>query len=71
MASDRSRREFLIGAGAVLSPASRGAVAMLIADAALLAELTPWERELVQRVMANYPALPLAKCIEMLKAFGM
>jgi hypothetical protein len=53
MTSDRSRREFLIGAGAVLSPASRGAVAMLLADAALLAELTPWELELVQRVMAN------------------
>jgi hypothetical protein len=66
----QSRRQFLIGAGAVLSPPFRGGVAMLLADAALLAELTPWERELVQRVMAHYPALTLAKAIEMLKAFG-
>jgi hypothetical protein len=66
----QSRRGFLIGAGAVLSPA-RGPVAMLIADAALLAELTPWELRLVLQVMDNCPALSCAKAIEMLKAAGM
>jgi hypothetical protein len=40
-------------------------------DQALLAELTPWERELVQEVMDDHPALTLAKTIAMLKAFGM
>jgi hypothetical protein len=68
----QSRRRFLIGAGAVLSTAfPRGAVAMLNADAALLASLTPWELELVQEVMAHYPALTLAKCVEMLSEAGM
>jgi hypothetical protein len=40
-------------------------------DKSLLAELTPWERELVQQVMENHPALILAKTIAMLKAAGM
>jgi hypothetical protein len=34
-------------------------------DKALLAELTPWERRLVQEVMDDYPALTLAKTIAM------
>jgi hypothetical protein len=68
----QSRREFLIGTGTVLGTAlPRGAVEMLIADAALLAELTPWELELVQQAMANHPAVSVAKTIEMLRAFGM
>ncbi|WP_334442011.1 hypothetical protein [Bradyrhizobium sp. AZCC 1610] len=65
----QSRRKFLIGAGAVL--AFPGEVALVSADAALLAGLTPWERELVQEVMNNYPALTLAKTIAMLQAAGM
>jgi hypothetical protein len=71
----QSRRDFLLGTGAVLAlpgiapfPWER---TMLSADAVLLASLTSWELELVREVLANYPALPLAKCIEMLKAFGM
>ena len=40
-------------------------------DQALLAELTPWERELVREVMDDHPALTLAKAIAMLKAAGM
>jgi hypothetical protein len=39
-------------------------------DKALLAELTPRERRLVQEVMDDYPALTLAKTIAMLKAAG-
>jgi hypothetical protein len=39
-------------------------------DQALLAELTPRERRLVESLMDNYPALPLAKAIAMLKAAG-
>jgi hypothetical protein len=68
----QSRRKFLIGAGAVLGTAlPRGAVASLIADAALLASRTSWELELVQEVLDNYPALPVAKCIAMLSEAGM
>ena len=62
---------FLIGAGAVLSPASRGAVATLLADAALLAELSPWDRAIVQQVMANTPGLSAAKALAMLNEAGM
>jgi hypothetical protein len=40
-------------------------------DKSLLAELTPWERELVREVMDNHPALTLAETIAMLKAAGM
>jgi hypothetical protein len=40
-------------------------------DKALLTELTPRERRLVQQVMDDYPALTLAKTIAMLKAAGM
>ena len=65
----QSRREFLISAGAVL--AFPGEVAMLTADAALLAELTPWERELVQQAMDNCPGARLAGIIAELKAAGM
>ena len=65
----QSRRGFLIGAGAVL--AFPGEVVMLNADAALLASLTHRERELVLEVIAAYPALSLAKCIEMLNEAGM
>jgi hypothetical protein len=67
-----SRREFLSGAGgAVLLTAwPCGAVAMLT-DAALLAELTAWELDIVQQAMANHPTVPLVKTIEMLRAFGM
>jgi len=65
-----TRREFLTGAGAVLA-VPRGAVATLSADAMLLAELTPWDRELVLQAMANHPTVSPAKCIEMLRAFGM
>jgi hypothetical protein len=71
----QSRREFLIGGtGAVLGtafPRVEVVEMLLNADVALLANLTPWELELVQEVMDNYPALSLAKCIEMLQAAGM
>jgi hypothetical protein len=69
----QSRREFLSGAGgAVLGTAlPRGAVEMLLADTALLAELTPKQRRLVLSVLDNYPALPVAKCIAMLSEAGM
>lgn len=72
-----SRRDFLSGAGAVLAfPRAvvveiLAAEAALLADAALLAELWPDQLELVREVMAAYPALSVAKTIEMLKAFGM
>ena len=66
----QSRRQFLIGAGAVL--AFPRDLAMLIdADAALLAGLTARGRRLVREVMADYPTLSLAKCIEMLSDGGM
>jgi hypothetical protein len=61
----------LIGSSAVLGTLPRGAVVMLTADAALLAGLTAWEFGLVQQAMANHPAVPVAKTIEMLQAFGM
>lgn len=37
----------------------------------LLAELTPHERDLVREVLTDYPALPVAKAIKMLKEAGM
>jgi hypothetical protein len=40
-------------------------------DKELLAELTPWERELVQQAMDNHPSVTLAETIAMLKAAGM
>ena len=43
---------------------------MLNADAALLAELTPRERRLVQQVMDDHLTLTLAKALAMLKAAG-
>lgn len=68
----QSRRQFLSGAGAALGTAlPRGAVEIMLADAALLARLTPWELELVREVMADYPTLPLAKAISMLSEAGM
>jgi hypothetical protein len=71
----QSRREFLAGAGAVpafpRNLALLADVALLDADAALLAGLTAWELELVREVMAAYPTLSLAKCIEMLSEGGM
>jgi hypothetical protein len=73
----QSRREFLSGAGAVLAFPRAVAVeilaaeAALLVDAALLAELWPDELELVREVLAAYPALSVAKCIEMLRAAGM
>jgi hypothetical protein len=68
----QSRREFLIGAGAVLGTAlPRGAVEIMIADAALLAELSPRELRLVQEVMADYPTLLLGKAVAMLREGGM
>jgi hypothetical protein len=45
--------------------------AALLADAALLASLTVWEREIVQEAMANYPAASLANTIARLSAAGM
>ena len=47
------------------------AEAALIADAALLAGLTPKQRRIVLSVLDNYPALPVAKCIAMLSEAGM
>jgi hypothetical protein len=67
----QSRRGFLIGAGAVLTTAFRGEVDMLNADAALLAELTPRERSIVQQAMDNCPGATLAKILAELKAAGM
>jgi hypothetical protein len=69
----QSRREFLSGAGgAALGTAlPRGAVEMLLADTALLAELWPDELELVLELQAAYPAISLAEAIEMLRAAGM
>ncbi len=40
-------------------------------ERALLAELTPLERELVREVMANHPTLTLAETLKRLKASGM
>jgi hypothetical protein len=40
-------------------------------DAALLAELTPWQQDIVRLAMQNNPALSLAETIEMLIAFGL
>jgi hypothetical protein len=65
----QSRREFLIGGGAVLTTALPEVA--ILADAALLASLTHGERDLVQDLMAAYPALTLAKTVEMLQAGGM
>jgi hypothetical protein len=68
----QSRRQFLSSAGAALGTAlPRGAVEIMIADAALLASLTPRELELVQEVTADYPTLSLTTCVEMLQAAGM
>jgi len=68
----QSRREFLGRAGAVLGTAlPRGAVEVMIADAVLLAELLPGELRLVKRVIAAYPALPLAEAVAMLREAGM
>jgi hypothetical protein len=64
-----SRREFLIGSGAVLTTALPEAA--LLADAALLASLTLSELELVREVMAAYPALSLANAVERLQEAGM
>ncbi len=62
----------MAGAGAVLATAVRGPVALLIdADAMLLASLTVSNRELVLSVLEDYPALPVAKCIAMLREGGM
>jgi hypothetical protein len=70
VANPKSRREFLTGTGAALA-VPRGAVASLIADAALLAELSPWQREIVQQAMNNHPRATLAETISVLRAFGM
>jgi hypothetical protein len=70
VANPKSRREFLTGASSTLT-LPRGAVAVLSADAMLLASLSPWERQIVEQAMANHPAVSPAKCIEMLRAFGM
>jgi hypothetical protein len=68
----QSRREFLIGSGAVLGTAlPQGAVAALIADAALLASLSPSMRELTGELLAAYPALTLASAVAMLSEGGM
>ena len=40
-------------------------------DRQLLAELTPWERSIVQQAMDNCPGATLAETIAMLKAAGM
>jgi hypothetical protein len=65
----QSRRGFLIGAGAVL--AFPGAVVMLSADAAMLASLSPEDRELVEQSMANHPGLSAQRALDVLIAFGM
>jgi len=63
------------------TPPSRGATSTIVEisrarpsrcpQAALLASVSPWEREIVQEVMAAYPALTLAKTVEMLQEAGM
>ena len=60
-----------LAAGIVLEPSVVRSEFVKRRDKALLAALTPWERELVQQAMDNHPALPLAKTIAMLKAAGM
>jgi hypothetical protein len=40
-------------------------------DKELLGELTPKQRRLVESLLADYPALPLAKALAMLKDGGM
>ena len=68
----QSRREVLIGAGAVLTTAVRGPVALMIdADAMLLAFLTLDELEMVQQSMKNHPGLTAARALQALIAFGM
>ena len=64
----QSRREFLIGTGAAL--AFPGDLVMLTADAALLAELSPRERRLLQSVLEDYPDLSPEKALAMLREAG-
>jgi hypothetical protein len=64
-----SRRDFLIVTGAAL--AFPGEVALLTADAALLADnLTPRERRLLRSVLQDYPDLAPETALEMLREGG-
>ena len=37
----------------------------------LVDSLTPWELEIVQSVLEDYPDIHVAKAIDMLRAFGL